>query len=165
MVIYEVPRGRQAQCPVCKAEDDVDQLRQALLEARNLLERQTNELNRLRPLVDLITAMRQALEVLGPEDRMFMKSVAYRFRAGETISLQVFARSQRGKRRPSSTNSEPIGFVAVTRTGNERHECSSLGGLAMAEYVRDSLTTVGPITTMQHLMRAMSNELTPAGGP
>jgi hypothetical protein len=160
-VTYEVPRGHQAQCPACKAHVEVEQLRQALLEARNKLELQTNELNRLRPQVDLVTAMRHALELTGPEDRMFLKSVAYRHRAGDTVSLQVTTTQKRGRR--DSVKRVPTGFLAVYRTGRESHQCTSIGGLALARYTHEGLTTAGPITTMQNLMRALSEYLTPTG--
>lgn len=161
-VTYELPRRQKAQCPLCKAEAEVDQLRQALLEARNLLERQTNELNRLRPQVDLVTAMRQALELIETDDRTFMKSVLYRHRAGESISLQVLTTQKRGKR--GRVRAVPNGFQAVSRSGTEAHICTSLGGLAMAGYVKESLATLGPVTTMQHVLRAMSDQLALPGG-
>lgn len=159
-VTYEVPRRQQAQCPLCKARAEVDQMRQALLETKNQLERQTNELNRLRPQVDLVMAMRQALELVELEDRMFLKSVAYRNRAGESISLQVMAPRRRG-----TAKRVPSGFVVVCRGRTETHKCTSMGGLALARYVAQSLATVGPVTTLQHLIRAMSEQLTPAGAP
>jgi hypothetical protein len=39
-----------------------------------------------------------------------------------------------------------------------------MGGLALARYVSEGLATVGPITTMQHLMRAMSERLSASTG-
>lgn len=161
-VTYEVPRGQRAKCPVCVAEAERDQLRQALLEAKSILERQTNELNQLRPQLDLVIAMRDAVEILGSEDRAFLKSVAYRHRAGEVISLKVITTTQTG--RGGSIKRRPTGLLAVYATGNEPHQCTSLGGLAMAQYIRNSLASVGPITTMHHVMLAMSDQLTPAGG-
>jgi len=166
-VTYEVLRNQAAHCPVCAAEAERDQLRQALLEANNRLERQTNELNQLRPQVDLVLSMRQALDLLDADDRMFLKSVAYRHRAGESISLKVISAQRHGSsaRAGRRVPRVPTGLLAVHRCGTETHECTSLGGLAIAQYVRDGLATLGPITTMQHLMRAMSDQLTPAGGP
>jgi hypothetical protein len=160
-VTYELPRGMRAQCPLCKAVAEVDQLRQALLEAKNKLELRTNELTKLRPQVDLVIAMRSALDLLGPDDRMFLKSVAYRHRAGESITLQVVTIQRHSFR--GRVKRVPSGFVAAFQSAPETHMCTSMGGLALAQYVSEDLATVGPVTTVQHLMRAMSAHLVPQG--
>lgn len=159
-ITYDVPEGVRAQCPLCDAQAEVDQMRRALLEANNKLELQTNELNRLRPQVDLVAAMRQALELADSEDLTFLKSVAYRCRAGEPVSLKVMlVMPAGGPRQRRGRAMKPNGFVAVFRDHEETHRCTSMGGLALARYVGEGLASVGPISTMQHVMRAMSEYL------
>jgi hypothetical protein len=160
-IAYDVPRGQKAQCPLCQASAEVAQMREALLEMKNKLEAATNELNRLRPQVDLVLAMRDALDLIGVEDRTFLKSVAYRYRAGEAVTLHVTMAQTAGRR--GRVERTPNGFLAKCPTGNEAHHCTSIGGLALAQYTRESLATVGPVTTMQHVMRALSGHLTPTG--
>ena len=159
VITYELPQGQKAQCPACKAMAEVGQMRQALLQANNKLEQLTNELNRLRPQVDLVIAMRQALDLTGAEDRAFLKSVAYLHRAGEVVTLKPLLVLEAG-RRNRGRRPTPNGFVAVIHGREETHRCTSIGGLALAQYTQEGLASVGPITTMQHLMLAMSAHLT-----
>lgn len=155
-ITYEVPRGKISKCPLCVSRESEQQLRAALQEHRTRLERAINELNRLKPLLDLVVAMRSALEVTGPEDLTFLKSVGYRFRDNDSIRLKVLS----GRNKDNRTT--PIGFVLdhMQARDPEVHKCTSIGGLALAGYVEQSMRTVGRHTTMQHLLHALNDHLT-----
>lgn len=160
-ITYEVPRGQKSKCPLCESRDEHRLVLEALRDHRDRLERATNELARLRPLVDLVAAMRGAVAETGPDDLVFLKTVAYRFRQDGSVTLKVLTGRGKGNKQI------PIGFLVVParRTARslqcepEVHTCTSIGGLALSRYVAEALRSVGPQTTMQHLVRAMNDHL------
>jgi len=154
-ISFETPEGQRAKCPLCESQKDRMQLLEALRELKDRLERTTNELARLRPLVDLVAAMHTALKVTGVDDLTFLKSVAYRYRQDGSVTLEVL-NGVRG-----ATMSAPVGFLAKSKVGEaEIYQCTSVGGLTLAHYVAEAMRSVGPQTAMQHLVRAMSDHLT-----
>lgn len=157
-ITYEVPRGFRPKCPLCDAKSEVDQIRQALLESQNKLEMLTNEVGRLRSQVDLVMAIRDALEITGVEDLTFLKSVMYRYRDDRSVTLKVTHGGSPLRGRASAARAN--GFVAMVKGGApEAHACSSAGGMAVAAYLAEGLRTTGPVSTMQNLIRAMNQHL------
>jgi hypothetical protein len=143
----------RAGCPACEAERDAQQLRHALKEATGKLEIVMNENHKLRVLTDIVSAIREAALVLEDEDLAFLKTTLYEWRDKKSLALKTTHGARKKKREVPAPN----GFIVMPRSGDPYgHLCSSIGGLAIAEYFDEATNTFGPAKAMEILVRGMS---------
>lgn len=139
----------RAGCPACEAERETNQLRSAVQTLTNQIKSLTETNTRLKAQTDVVFAIREAADILDDDDLAFLKSVLYEWRDQKTAALKV---THGGKGRRQSPN----GFIAYFRKGDPMgHLCSSVGGLAIAEYLDEAINTVGPVEAMKLLVRGM----------
>lgn len=145
-------------CPLCSSERENNQLRAAMKEARGKLEILHEQNQKLQLQVDIAYAIREAAELLDDDDMAFLKAVLYEWRDTKSIALKVThggakTSTSRDKRKPMPPN----GFIIMPRQGDPYgHICSSMGGLAIAEYFVEAQNSVGPAKAMELLVRGMS---------
>lgn len=151
-VTYYVPTQTSSTCPVCEAELEIERLRATLTQSQNELVRTQSQLEKLQPQLDIISAIKNALEVTDQGDLMWLKVQMYQYKIDKSVSLKVtHGRLGRGKK-----DLPPNGFMAIPRHGEpEAHTCTSMGGLAIAEYFEESTNVIGSAQTMGLLLRAM----------
>lgn len=153
-ITYYVVKNRKATCPLCDAEHRILELQAAMSGMRNQLEQAENSAARLKAAVDIVSAMRLAGDALGDEDRIFLKSVLYRFRA-ERGSITLRTTHGGTERRPAAN-----GFIAVPRIGEpEAHLCTSIGGVAIAAYYEEADRTFGSAQALSTIMKALNQIL------
>lgn len=142
----------RAGCPACEAERKENQLRSAVNELTNKLELVVNENYRLKMQTDAVFAIREAATLLDDNDMAFLKAVLYEWRDKKSIGLKVtHGARKRGVLPP------PNGFIAMPRQGDPYgHACTSIGGLAIAEYVDEATNTFGPAKSMEYLVKGMA---------
>ena len=158
-ITYYMPNGTKALCPACDADRILAEMRKALDEVNNKNRMLHDENQRLRVQVDLVQAIRDAVEVTGTEDLMFLKTVLYQWKIDRSIALKV----THGRKK--SRSAAPNGFIAMPRGGEpEGYACTSIGGLAIAEYFEEAVNTVGSAQAMILLVRAMAKLLPGATG-
>lgn len=145
-------------CPLCRARHELQEVKTGLLVMRNKLDRLTDQLAKLEPHVDLVVAMRMAMEVADSNDRTFLKSVLYRYRDDKsTLSMKPI------HTRPN----QPVnGFlVTVRHADSEAHICTSPGGVALAGYYDEAVRTGGVATAIAVLIKAVNQSLAIEAGP
>lgn len=148
----------QAGCPVCYAEREYETMRQALRDAKNQLSILTDENLRLKVQTDIVSAVREAALILDDNDLAFLKAVLYEWRDEKSIALKT-THGSKGRKKQRG-NPPPNGFIAMPRSGDPYgHVCTSMGGLAIAEYFDEATNTVGPANAMALLVRGMSAHL------
>lgn len=143
----------RAGCPVCEMEREVNRMRDALKDARNALSLVTEENARLKVQTDILAAIREAAPALDDNDMAFLKAVLYEFRDDKSIGLKTTHGPKLKKRDIPSAN----GFIAMPRKGDPYgHVCTSVGGLAIAEYFDEATNSFGGAQAMTLLVRGMS---------
>lgn len=151
-ISYEAPSPG---CPLCRSTREVNDLRQALLDAQGQLRILHDELGNAKRDSDVLHNMVEAAKMLGDDDRAFFKTVLYQWRDGKRIgALKV----QHGGDKQS-----PIGFIVSPRAGDPYgHRCTSMGGLAIASLYEEAARATGPAVAMQTLARGLQT-LLPGG--
>lgn len=151
---------RKPLCPMCDLENHTVDVQESLKKLANQVELLHAENKRLRTQVDLVDAMREAIDIIGRDDLMFLKTVLYQWKIDRSIALKVTHGASRQSRKRA-----PNGFIAMPRDGDPLgYACTSLGGLAMAEYLEEAINTVGSAQAMVLLVRAMARHLPGATG-
>lgn len=148
----------QAGCPVCQAERDISSMREAVRELKLKLEFITNENLRLQTQVDIVSAIREAALILDDGDLEFFKVVLYQWRDEKSLGLKTThgARKKERKGEPLPAN----GFIVMPRQGDPYgHVCTSMGGVAIAEYFDEATNTVGSAKAMEFLVKGLSSQL------
>lgn len=152
-ITYEAAR---AGCPMCASERQVNQMRSALKDAQNQLQILTEQNLQLKVQVDIVAAIREATQILDDNDMAFLKTVLYEWRDQKSVALKT----THGPRKKKREVPPPNGFIAMPRSGDPYgHLCTSVGGLAIAEYLDEAINTVGPANAMTLLVRGMSSHL------
>lgn len=158
-ISYYIEPKSKPRCPLCDAEAKLVDLRQALTVQRNLVQRLEESVEAMRSHLDLVFAMRSALEITSSEDLAFLKSVLYRHRQDKG---SVNLRTTHGKAIKRGRSLPPAnGFLVQCRYGEiETHLCVSLGGLALAGYFDEAMQSLGQPTAMTLTMKALHETLT-----
>ena len=155
MIMYSYVAGPNARkidpsCPLCTMEIKTEQMRLAMQNAiakTEMLEKQNRELD---GQVNISRNFKDALDLIGSDDRQFLKAVLYQWRIDKSVVLKV-THSQEGR---------PSGFIAEYRHRDpEGHTCSSIGGSAIAAYYEEALRTLGSAKAMQILLSAAQHLL------
>lgn len=151
---YDVPDGYRRQCPMCALELRLSSTQQELKESVNQLALLKEQNTRLQQQVDVVNAIRSALDVIDDNDLNFLKEVLYQWKIDRSISLKVtHGPKKRGKRQLPPPN----GFIAMPRGVDPwGHGCTSIGGMAIAGYYEEALNTVGSAKAMALMVRALS---------
>lgn len=148
-------RATQAGCPVCEAERDIKQMRAALKEVNGKLRVLSEENNKLRIQTDIVASIRQAASLLEDDDLMFLKEVLYQWRDEKSLGLKTTHGTRRGRRRAAAN-----GFIVMPRKGEPYgYACTSMGGIAIAQYFEEATNAVGPAQAMTYLSRGMAEHL------
>jgi hypothetical protein len=141
---------------MCILERDYDEVRAELISHKNELKLATGQLARLQAQVDVQSAMRAAIAILDDSDFEWLKLQMYQYKIDKSVMLKPThgkvaggARLKRGDKLP------PNGFMTVPKRGDpEAHAATSLGGLAMAEYLDEAITCFGSAQAMGVMLKA-----------
>lgn len=156
LIEYHAPAGEPARCPMCTLERNYDDVRAELLARQNELKVATGQLTRLQTQLDLQSAIRAAIEVLDVDDYLWLKVQMYQYKIDKSVMLKPThgrlpngARLRRGEKLPAN------GFMTVPKRGDpEAHAATSLGGLAMAQYLDEAITCLGSAQAMGVMLKA-----------
>lgn len=149
-------RAHRAGCPVCEAERDVESMRNALMEAKNKLRIASERNHQLESWWDLSMAIRDAIPLLDDDDLVFLKTTLYEWRNRKSLSMKVTHGPAKRRRQPPAPN----GFLVMPRRGDPYgHLCTSVGGVAIADYFDEALNSYGAIQAMTLLVRGFSQHL------
>jgi hypothetical protein len=141
---------------MCALERDYDEVRAELLAKRNELKVAQGQLARLQVQADVQSAIRAAIPALDDNDFAWLKVQMYQYKIDKSVMLKPThgqrvggARLKRGQKLP------PNGFMTVPKRGDpEAHAATSLGGLAMAEYLDEAITCFGSAQAMGVMLKA-----------
>jgi hypothetical protein len=134
----------------------VSRLRKALKDAHNQLSILTEQNLQLKVQTDIVAAIREAALVLDDNDLAFLKTTLYEWRDQKSVTLKT----THGPRKKKREVPPPNGFIAMPRSGDPYgHICTSVGGLAIAEYFDEATNTVGSANAMALLVRGLSAHL------
>lgn len=138
-------------CPMCELEREVLVLRDALGKLKNELALTHDQNVRLEAQNNFVFAIKEATALLDDEDMGFLKSVLYEWRDTKSLGLKP---THGGESR------EANGFIVMPRRGDPyAHLCTSVGGLAIAQYFDEAVNSVGNAKAMEHLVRGMAEHL------
>ena len=156
LIEYYAGRGDRVRCPMCVTERKHDDLKARTIALENELKVAQNALEKLRVQVDLQTAIRQAIEILDDHDYAWLKVQMYLYKMDKSVTLKVtHGKPAGGRRIKRGEKLPPNGFMAIPRKGDpEGHLASSLGGLAMAEYLDEAITCLGSAQAMGVMLKA-----------
>lgn len=162
---YEVTEGEKAHCPLCEAEK---RLVEAYLLAEQLRDENTNlrkKLDSLTTWVDHVHAIRDAMDLVGPEDMVFLKQVMYLYRDDRSYQLTALAKVTTDKNGRITKRQPMRNELMLTKPGQrqgERHQFTSIGGVAVVGYFDEMTRQMGEKQAMVYLLRAVSLYLTKA---
>lgn len=149
-VTYIVSEDDSKDCPVCKLEVEVKELKEKLQRTANDLQLSMQNSERLSVQVNELDAMRKALTLISKEDLAFAKSIAYRFKADETAFTLIATQD---------ADDRWQFLVRMKRGIAEEHICTSLGGIALAVAYQQAMKMAGNIKATQMLVRAVAQHL------
>ena len=156
LIEYYVGLGDRMACPMCNLQRNYDEVRASLIQAQNEVQVLRNQNSRLQVQTDLQAAIRAALEILDDGDYAWLKAQMYQYKIDKSVMLKpTHGRLLNGKRPKRGEKLPPNGFMTMPRDGDpEAHACSSLGGLAMAEYLDEAISTFGSAQAMGIMLKA-----------
>lgn len=150
-------KGFRAGCPLCEAERELKQLRKAVGEATGKMRLMHDENQKLKLQVDISYAIREAAEILDDADMEFFKTVLYEWRDTKSVAIKT---THGGSKVSGGRRGAANGFIVMPRQGDPYgHVCTSMGGLAIAEYFLEAQNSVGPAKAMELLTRGMALHL------
>lgn len=141
-------------CPLCAEVKRSEQLRQALTNATSRLELLEEENRGLEASVSLKNAMRDAMDLLDADDRLFLKQVLYQWRHDRSVSLKV-------ARTPPGTAPHTL-LADYRHTDAEGREFTSIGGRALVGFYYEAQREHGAVAAMKLLLGA-GQHLLPGG--
>lgn len=150
-------RATSPGCPVCWHERERKHLQDAVRELNGKMNLLAEQNHALRVWQDLSVAIREASGVLDDNDMAFLKATLYEWRNEKSLTMKTtHGPRDKKKRRPASPN----GFIVMPRKGDPYgHLCTSVGGMAVAEYYDEALNTYGTIKAMEILVRGLAQHL------
>lgn len=153
-ISYHVPAGAMAKCPLCAAQREIDELKVELLQLTNQAKALAPRIAQLEAQVNLQNAIRAAIEVCDQDDYLWLKTVLYQYKIDKSVSLKAThgkVAGATGRSRRDQAN----GFMTVPRQGDpEAHIARSMGGLAIAEYLDEAISTAGSAQAMGIMLKA-----------
>jgi len=143
-------------CPICERDVQIEGLRRDLYRAIHERDLVTDDAARMRRQLDLVVAMREAIDITGAEDMAYIKSVLYQWRDSKSVNLKVTHAPPPNRH----SAAPPNGFLAIQRNGDMHdHKCTSPGGIALAGYFEEASRTTGPVEAMKTLIKALNSHL------
>lgn len=144
-------------CPACAADSDLRRAKVKLGELNNAIKLLQRDKAALRAQLTHLDSMRMAFELMEPSDRVALKEMLYRWRQGaEPINL-----AHREERFTSKNGAGVRHVVAGFASGDEKHLCVSVGGVAMARALSEATKLVGREEATLLLAKAMAPSLAP----
>lgn len=134
-------RRAQPGCPLCKVERELEKTKKDLDEAMGNLAELRGRAQKIAGASDIGYSIDSASNMLDERDRAFLKEVLYRWRDRKDIDLGL---TESGR-----------GFI----TADTIHECSSVGGLAIAGFFKEAIMAYGRSVAMSLLQRGMAKHL------
>lgn len=156
LIEYYVPRGDKSRCPMCAMQRSYDDVRAELISRTNELKVASAELTKLKVQVELGSAIKSALEILGDEDYAWLKVQMYQYKIDKSVILKpTHGNLEGGKRLKRGEKMPANGFMTLPRHGDpEAHLATSIGGLAMAEYLDEAINRFGSAQGMGLMLKA-----------
>lgn len=144
-------------CPLCDLEARCGKLQDALGQLSRELAAAVEMNKRLSEQLEGSIAIRGALELLDDNDTAFLKTVLYQWKIDRTVTLRV-THGGSSTRKKIRGRARPNGFMAIYRNTAEpvAHLCTSMGGLAIAEYFEEGLDEKGHPGAMNMLVKGCS---------
>lgn len=160
MIDYHVVEGNHAVCPLCDANREMEALREQLHSTSQQVGLLQSDLRRARAEADLVTAMRESLDLTDSQDMAEMKAIAYRWRANPDKVVVQYTTPKVGR----FADGSDIALTVHLREGQRKHEVfvpSSIGGVAFARFYADLCRARGNVQAMNGYTQAMAKQLTP----
>lgn len=156
LIEYYLGQGDRKVCPMCELEHKMDDLKVMAIEANGQIKALQEENDRLRVQVEIGSAIKSAIAVLGEDDYAWLKIQMYQYKIDKSVQLKAThtgavspEAARRGEKMPAN------GFMAIPRVGNpEAHMATSIGGIAMAGYLDEAMTCYGPAQGMGIMLKA-----------
>lgn len=154
--LIEYYSNMEPRCPMCQSDQVLDQAKQRLVALERENESMRNQLQRLQVQVNLTSAIREAIGILDDRDYVWLKTQMYQYKIDKSVSLKPTHGQIKGGRRLRRGEHLPVnGFMTVPRRGDpEAHMASSIGGIAMAEYLEEAINTAGIASAMGTMLKA-----------
>ena len=162
---YTVAKGAQAKCPLCEAEK---RLTQANISLGRLSEENAGlkrKVEALGSLMDHVTAIREAMQLVEGEDMVFLKQVMYLYRDDRSYVLTALNGNIATDKRGRIAKKQPVrNAFLLTRGGRDpqEHTFTSIGGVAIVGYFDEMTREIGEKQAMSYLLRAISLYLSKA---
>lgn len=148
-------------CPLCEADRDIKRLRESTkqLAEENMYLRE--QLHAAHMQTDSVVGYRTASGLLDDDDRSFVKTVLYRVRDESSVSLRpMFAEREVRGRRQTEIKRIAVGFIVTPRDGDSYpHECTSIGGLAIADMFDEAVNSIGLSQATKNMVRGLADLL------
>lgn len=151
-IVYPVKVGTVASCPLCSAHRQIAELREALNSMRARVEHTENEFTKMRSHVDLNLAFRQALDLVGKSDLVFIRSIVDDYR-NDKSSIQLKTTHgplEKGQRKPQVN-----GFLAIRRGEPDAFLFESIGGAAFGNLYEEAAIEMGSASALAIAVRAV----------
>lgn len=148
-------------CPVCDAERQVINLREAVKELKDQNKILHDHLVVAQLQVDAVSAYRTSSQLLDDNDRAFYKEVLYMFRDESSVSLRPLMDERRIIRDGARVSKRiPVGIIVVPRGGEAwGHECTSIGGSSIAQIFEENVNGLGTIQATKMMVRGLAGLL------
>lgn len=159
-ISYAVIEGDKAKCPMCEVERENKRLHLLLQESTEKVRNLTSTMQTMSAQVDHVTALRDALAIIGTDDLTWIKGVLYRYRQDKSISLLAAVSTASPTSTRRGRNAPRDCFTLVERgRDNEEMIMSSAGGRAIVGYYDEITKELGTQMAMSYLLRALSQTL------
>lgn len=160
LISYDAVRASAAACPLCDAQKRMSALQEAVMSEKRRGDLLAEQLRRYRTEVDTTEAMRSALSLLSQDDLIFLKAALYHWRQDKHTQLRVTHGPLGGPGAPERgrKNAPPRanGFLLIPAHAEpEAHLCSSMGGVALAQYLDEVGRATSSNNALAMLMRVM----------
>lgn len=144
-------------CPVCEADRVIDKLRVDVSQLRQENRYLNEQLAAAQLQTDSVVGYRKAAVLLDDDDRAFIKQVLYMIRDQASVALRPLRsnREVRGKEKMIA-----VGFIVAAREGDSwSHECTSIGGLLLADMYDEACNSMGQSQATKNMVRGLAELL------
>jgi len=149
-------QGKNPICPLCEKIHENESLRKQIGELAMDLQMTRDDLRRSETRSDMVSVLREALDLADLEDLATLKVIVYRWRAAQdTFKVTVVhapSKSKRGERAKLEMRPDPH-----TR---EYFEPVSVGGVAFVETFEELIKAQGHVKAMEQYAQAIASRLT-----
>lgn len=144
-------------CPVCEANRIIDQLRVDNSQLRQENRYLAEQLDSAHLRADTVAGYRKAAMLLDDDDRGFVKAVLYMIRDQASASLKPMKATREVRGGPKMI---AVGFIVHPREGDAwSHECTSVGGLLLADMFDEACNAMGQSDAQRNMLRGLAELL------